>query len=104
MTKSRLCLKPMDMSGQPFNGNTGAREQGSKGAASRCCAHAPSRPHPLAPLRLLTLASLFIPFLLIALNGCDWKLKPSFPADRLAPELRRLLHQDYKLSVDTRFE
>ena len=41
---------------------------------------------------------------LIVFPACRWKLRPTFPADRIAASLRHMCSTDYKLSVETRHE
>jgi hypothetical protein len=38
----------------------------------------------------------------LALSACQFKLKPSFPAARLAQDLKAMCLHDYKMNVDTR--
>lgn len=39
---------------------------------------------------------------LILLSACDFKLKPSFPASRIAEDLKEMCRKDYKMTVETR--
>jgi hypothetical protein len=40
--------------------------------------------------------------LTFGLSSCHWKVKPTFPGDRIAESMRQLCSRDYKLSVETR--
>ena len=46
---------------------------------------------------LLTLGALGF-----SLSSCKWKLRPTFPADQIADNLRHMCSKDYRLSVETR--
>ncbi len=49
-------------------------------------------------------AVLVLCLLALALPACRWKLRPTFPASRIAASLRRMCSTDYKLSVEARLE
>jgi hypothetical protein len=44
------------------------------------------------------LASIFI---LTALTSCSWKVRPSFPSDKVAIGLKQMMAHDYKISIQT---
>jgi hypothetical protein len=40
----------------------------------------------------------------LAVPACKWRMRPTFPADRIAASLRHMCSTDYKLSVETRHQ
>lgn len=42
-----------------------------------------------------------LPLLLLALASCNWKVRPSFPSDRVAISLKQMMAHDYHLVIET---
>lgn len=43
-------------------------------------------------------------FCVLSLSSCKWKVKPTYPADRIAAALRHICAKEYRLRVETRCE